>query len=302
MNIHGLIYFEKQNQGAVIRSGKGRRWVFAASVVLAAAGTVLLMSGSGELGLTGAGCVIVGLYGFFISFASGVPAFFDRRPARKYKGVNLLVFRTLTAKLATMGVLMATISMIFTATLMAEGTGLVLRGLFMGRMSERACFDLYIGGQVVEVLVGHGLRRLGGVGQVVDGQALRRPVRDHQDIAVALPGDAALEKMQLSESERYRRQFALLQKLGMDRRDMARALGRQFFLYYALPAVPPVLIGVPFILNLAKVPEPGVMVGPRTEGIASPAFNSPLMIAPLICVEICSYRGRLALLLTMISN
>ena len=39
-------------------------------------------------------------------------------PAAPAQG-NLLVFRTLTAKLATMGVLMATISMIFTATLMA---------------------------------------------------------------------------------------------------------------------------------------------------------------------------------------
>ena len=27
-----------------------------------------------------------------------------------------------------------------------------------------------------------------------------------------------------------------------------------------MPAVPPVLIGVPFILNLAHLPEPGVMV------------------------------------------
>src|SRR5699024_8919392 len=36
----------------------------------------------------------------------------------------------------------------------------------------------------------------------------------------------------------------------------------------------------------------------RTEGIASPAFNSPLIIAALICEAICSYRGRLTLLLT----
>ena len=55
------------------------------------------------------------------------------------------MFRTLTAKLATMGVLMATISMIFTATLISEGAGLVFRGLFAGRAAESACFDLYIG-------------------------------------------------------------------------------------------------------------------------------------------------------------
>ena len=39
-----------------------------------------------------------------------------------------------------------------------------------------------------------------------------------------------------------------------------------------------------------------------TDGIASPAFNSPLIIAALICDAICSYKGRLALLLTTISK
>ena len=66
---------------------------------------------------------------------------------------------------------------------------------------------------------------------------------------------------QLSESERYKRQFVLLQKLGMDRREMTKALRSQFAFYYALPAVPPVLIGVPLLLHLANAPEPGVMVG-----------------------------------------
>ena len=82
-------------------------------------------------------------------------------------------------------------------------------------------------------------------------------------LALALTMTAAtiLTIQQLAESERYRRQFALLRKLGMDRREMAGALRRQFAIYYAMPAIPPVLMGVPFLLNLAKLPEPGVMVG-----------------------------------------
>ena len=82
-------------------------------------------------------------------------------------------------------------------------------------------------------------------------------------LALALTMTAAtiLTIQQLSETGRYRQQFQLLQKLGMGRREMAKALGRQFAIYYALPAVPPVLIGVPFILHLAGLPEPGVMVG-----------------------------------------
>ena len=87
-------------------------------------------------------------------------------------------------------------------------------------------------------------------------------------LALALTMTAAtiLTIQQLSETGRYRQQFQLLQKLGMDRREMAKALGRQFAIYYALPAVPPVLIGVPFILNLSHAPEPGVMVGMNSPG------------------------------------
>ncbi|WP_325188265.1 FtsX-like permease family protein, partial [uncultured Oscillibacter sp.] len=87
-------------------------------------------------------------------------------------------------------------------------------------------------------------------------------------LALALTMTAAtiLTIQQLSETERYRQQFQLLQKLGMDRREMAKALGRQFTIYYVLPAVPPVLIGIPFILHLSRAPEPGVMVGMNSPG------------------------------------
>ena len=90
-------------------------------------------------------------------------------------------------------------------------------------------------------------------------------------LALTMTAAAILTIQQFSESERYRRQFALLQKLGMDRREMAEALRVQFAVYYALPAVPPVLIGVPFILHLARLPEPGVMVGMSSPGVIAAA-------------------------------
>ncbi len=439
-NIHDLIYVDRANEGMVIQTGNVRRWMFSFSIVLGVAGTCLLMAGGAILGVIGAGCVIAFLFGFFLSFASGVPAFFDRRPARKYRGQSLLVFRTLTAKLATMGVLMATISMIFTATLISEGSGLVFRGLFAGRAAESACFDLYIGaagdGPVsrdyfdfiqdnisverelhycvyqaedsrvmdyvermgedyhryfdrdpvlrysdyaalraiagyppVELKPGEYLIHcraylekhltgytqpisLGGASLIPGGvhaehllqnydtgngaryilvvpdeaaeglpvfhhayaakttqpvteaqfdvlcdinyrlgeQNLLEPSYDEIHtrasekaeeaaqtvlvvfplfyLALALTMTAAtiLTIQQLSETERYRQQFQLLQKLGMDRREMAKALGRQFTIYYVLPAVPPVLIGIPFILHLSRAPEPGVMVGMNSPG------------------------------------
>ncbi len=437
--IHDLIYVDRVNEDAVVRTGRKRRRAFAVSIVLGIIGTILLMAGSSIPGVIGAGCVIVFLFGFFHSFASGVPDFFDRQPARKYRGQNLLVFRTLTSKLATMGTLMAVISMIFTATLMSEGAGMVFRGLFAGRAAENACFDLYIGTaddeplsqdyldyiqenlpveqalcysiyqredslvmdyvessgedyyryfdrdpvlrysdyaalraiagyppvelQQGEYLIhcrayleehladytrpiscGRAHLTLGGVYTehllqnydtsngaryilvVPDEAAEGLPVFHHayaartaspvteaqfydlydihyrleeqnltrsydeihtkameeEDavagtavtvfplffLALSLTMTAAtiLTIQQLSESERYRRQFALLQKLGMDRREMAKTLRTQFAVYYALPAIPPVLIGVPFIFHFAHAPEPGVMVGMNSPG------------------------------------
>ena len=439
-NIHDLIYVDQINEGMVIRTGKVRRWVFSVSIVLGVIGTCLLMAGGSIFGIIGAGCVIAFLFGFFLSFASGVPAFFDRRPARKYRGQSLLVFRTLTAKLATMGMLMATISMIFTATLISEGAGLVFRGLFAGRAAENACFDLYIGAagdgpvsrdyfdfiqdnisaerelhycvyqaedsRVMDYVEGMGedyhryfdrdpvlrysdyaaLRAIAGYPPVelrpgeylvhcraylekhltgytqpisLGGASLipggvhaehllqnydtgngaryilvvpdeaaeglpvfhhayaaktAQPVTESQfdvlcdinyrlgeqnllepsydeihtkasenaeeavqtvlfvfplfylALALTMTATTILTIQQLSETERYKKQFQLLQKLGMDRREMAKALGHQFAIYYALPAVPPVLISIPFILHLSHAPEPGVMVGMNSPG------------------------------------
>ena len=428
--IHDLIYSDRLNEGVVIQTGKKRRWIFGASVVLGVAGTFLIMVRNLAIATAGAGCLILFLFGFFLSFASGVPAFFDKRPARKYKGQNLLVFRSLTAKLATMGVLMATIAMIFTATIISEGSGLVFRGLFEGRAAENACFDLYLGvgddrdpsvyldyihenipvEQSLEYQVylsgGHTVRdyieahtvyyyfnfvqepvlrwsdyaalraiagyravelkegqylfhcmtyleevlrdyrepltlgdvtlQPGGVytehlsqsGGTVNGRgyilvvpdeaveglevhhwayaaktvqpvtraqfydlwdinertssgissnAITTRAQEEADVAsqtalfvfplyylalsLTMTAATILTIQQLSEMERYKRQFALLQKLGMDRQEMARALRTQFVIYYTLPAVPPVLIGASFILHLASLPEPGVMVG-----------------------------------------
>lgn len=430
MKIHDLLYHDRQNEETVIQTGKKRRKIFTMSLVLGFVGTLLLMVGDLLFGIIGAGCIIVFLYSFFLSFASGVPAYFDRRPGKKYRGQTLLVFRTLTAKLATMGTIMATIALLFTATLISEGCGLIFHGLFYGRFRENSCFDIMIGisdlrqdhedyleyirdnipikaqyqyavyqgenAQVQDYLLENtiylayhdcdllmaysdyaSLRRMLGYPEVnlkpgqyllhcrtylekvlgkytrpitAGGQALTPegvhceplgqygwevngsdyilvvpdalakhcPINHH--LYVALTSEplseaqyndlrkirksrsqnhgydniivssqeerdaAAMTAMTvfplyylalvltmtsatiltiqlLSDSERYRHQYKLLQKLGMDRREMAGALRKQFTVYYAMPAIPPLLIGIPFIWNLALTPEPGILVG-----------------------------------------
>ncbi len=434
MKIYDLIYFERQNEEAIFRTSGTRRNIFIVSVVLGVSGTILLMAGSLLTGLIGAGCIIAFMYGFFGSFSSGVPAWFAKRPACKYKGVTLLIFRTLSAKLATMGIVMATVSLLFTAVLISQGSGLVFSDLFRNRAIQTTVFDLCIGfddsdttdlplllkpyldyidanvplaasrqyavyssegSAVTDYILESGisyynyykkdtvmkysdyaaLREMLGYPQVplesgrylIHSALYLQDVLSRYELPVALGGDtlipggihteyfnqywdingmgfilvvpdeaagncsihhslyvamtaepltqtqfAALKAIrdddsrpkydtllsktneaaqaaastailvfplyylalvlamtaatvltiqQFSESVRYRRQFALLRKLGMDSRDMARALRCQFAIYYAMPALPPILIAVPFILNLGAATEPGILVG-----------------------------------------
>ena len=67
---------------------------------------------------------------------------------------------------------------------------------------------------------------------------------------------------QLSEAGRFRRQFGLLGKLGMEAREMKRVLRRQFAIYYTMPAVPPLLISLPFLAALGGAFDPGSLSSP----------------------------------------
>lgn len=429
MKIYDLIYFERQNENAVIGKSSRRKGVFAVSVVLGVAGTVLLLVGGLLFGIVGSACIIVFLYGFFASFSSAIPAWFEKHGERKYRGQNLLVFRTLSAKIAEMGVVMATIALLFTATLILEGSGLTIQKLFQNRIAFLACFDVIISAgnpeaeeftdsvayvkdsipvtdsrqyqvyrgetsEITDYLENHteyyryyekdilmrasdytALREMlgypaaePGQGQyiihcqpylaglledwakpvrsggytlvpagvhtetfaqylwdvngqgfllVVPDEALQfgtvshtmyvaetaEPVKEEQYnfleeimewsmdselflfvksekeaeaasmmaisvfplyyLALVLTMTAAtiLTIRQLSEKNRYRQQFALLRKLGMERREIVQALKTQFLIYYAMPVVPSALIGVSFILNFGSGAEPGVLVG-----------------------------------------
>ena len=447
MKIYDLIYFERQNEAELVKRSKTRKTLFVVSIVFGIGGMLLLMAATELLiGVIGAGCVIVFIYGFFTSFSSGVPAYFDRKPERKYRGQNLMVFRTLTAKLATMGIVMATVALLFTATLLTEGTGMVFNGIFQGRLEKNA-FDLlfvsdqedhtkrcwesmaeqlpltssrqyrlyqgtddslveyleetagyyrfsyshdYNGGVLMAYSDYAALRDMLGLPVVelepdsyiihcmpyleeplsrwkqtltLDGKALSqgkiyteqfaqnnwngnghqfllivpdeacmtRPVlrfvlaamteyniteeqyeklnrslyeraadgthlrgddwdylyskagslRDtavwsamavfplfYLALTLAMTAATVMTVQQLSEAGRYRRQFELLRKLGMDIQEMKRVLFRQLAIYFSLPVIPPVLIAIPFILDLCSGVEPGTMVG----------TSSPLMI------------------------
>lgn len=432
MKINELIYYDRQNQGEVIKKSQHRRKIFTISIVLGILGTILLLFRNLALGILGAIFIIIFLYGFFISFSSGVPAYFDKRPVQKYKGHHLLIFRSLSSKLATMGIVMATIALLFTATLLSEGSGMLFHAMFQSRASQTTCYDLFIGstgqeanqfddylayiganipveksmqyhiyqaenmqitqyldentdyyyfndydtlmrasdyaalramleypevsiepgtylihcmsyleksmqqysdpivvdthtlkpGNVCTEIFTQSLWDGNGRGFILvvpDEIAEARPIshsiyaamtaepvpeqkfrvitaiRDKKDSTIAgydtIFAKSMVEKenaamyavivfplyylalvltmvsatiltiQQLSETNRYQRQFSLLDKLGMDRREMRQTLYRQFAIYYTMPALPPILISIPFLVALGKAFSPGDLNG-----------------------------------------
>ncbi len=435
MKIYDLIYFERKNENAMIQKNGLQKKIFVISIVLGMIGTLCLMMRDLLLGIIGALCIIIFLYGFFASFSSGVPVWFEKHAAQKYQKQNLLIFRTLSAKLSTMGVVMATIALLFTATLVSEGTGMVFRAIFVNRAEQVTCFDLMLGFReqsekaikdfmeaiedsisvkssrrysiylgentdisdrieekmqnvstyynekdvlmrmsdyaalrkmlgytevklepdtylihcrpyVAEALGNwnqtiaagrHTLRFAGmhteifaqnlwnvnGHGFVVvvpDEVVQDRPVSHHiyalmsenpiseaqytllenrfdqiinttwdfdtrliirsaeeaetasmtvmtvfplyyLALTLTMTSAVILTIQQLCETERFQRQFALLYKLGMEHREMRKALRTQLAIYYAMPAIPSIVIGVSFIINLGYSVEPGTMEG-----------------------------------------
>lgn len=145
MNIHDLIYYEKKNEEEAVKKSRSRRKLFTAAILSGITGTPLLLTGNMPLILLGTICAVFFLYGFFLSFSSGVPAWFEKRPGKKYASHTLLIFRGLSAKLTTMGLTMATVSLLFTVTIISEGTGMLFGTLFQSRVEGSTCFDIFIG-------------------------------------------------------------------------------------------------------------------------------------------------------------
>ncbi len=428
MKIYDLIYYEKINEEEVIQKSGKRRRTFVVSIVFGVIGTALIMIGHAIPAFAGAACIIVFLYGFFISFSSGVPTYFEKRPAQKYNRQTLLVFRTLSAKLTTMGIVMATISLLFTAVLISQGMGLIFSSIFHNREAQSCSFDLYITSydtnvnlseyldfvhtnipvtcelqypiyqtedspitDYLETSAGYyryypkdtiikysdyaALREmlgypeaalepgkyllhcapylkellenydrtvtlngeefalgntytenfnqrlyLGGngfgfllvlpdelleectVGSINYAAMTQVPVSEAQFLSLDSLLEPRWEYMavytkaqaeanaafgivmftlplyylaliltmttvtiltihQLSEMNHYRQQFTLLRKLGMGKREMLKTLRTQFAIYYAMPAVPPLLITIPFILHMGQEVDPGILIG-----------------------------------------
>ena len=57
---------------------------------------------------------------------------------------------------------------------------------------------------------------------------------------------------QLSDSEKYKYRYNLLEKLGMDKKDINKMILKQLLFYFAIPMIIPILVGIPITLFVGK--------------------------------------------------
>lgn len=142
-----LIYMNQYNEKELAVDSQKRRKLFSISILSGIAGTGLLITYDATLSLIGAFAIMFFLFTFYISFSSGIPAYFEKHERKKYGGNTLYVFRSLASKVGSMGITLSVISILLTATLVAVGTGLSFNHLFMRNMELETAHSIYIGSE-----------------------------------------------------------------------------------------------------------------------------------------------------------
>ncbi|EGD49786.1 protein of unknown function DUF214 [Ruminiclostridium papyrosolvens DSM 2782] len=145
--ISDLIYMDQYNEKELAPDSKKRKKLFVASMTSGVAGIGLLITYDATLSLIGAFVIIFFLFTFYISFSSGIAAYFEKHERKKYGGNTLYVFRSLTSKVGSMGITLSVISILLTATLIAVGTGLSFNQLFMRNAELETAHSIYIGSE-----------------------------------------------------------------------------------------------------------------------------------------------------------
>lgn len=144
VQIKDLLYAEHSNEAAKEETRKKRRIYLGVSAVLIVVGVVMLVTMQFFISFLGGILLIIALYMFFINFSVAVPGFFEKHVNFKYRKTNLLVFRTLSSKLITMGATAATISVLIIMTLMSEGVGLMFGNEVQRGESIYTAYDFYV--------------------------------------------------------------------------------------------------------------------------------------------------------------
>lgn len=146
MNIHDLIYLDKQNEKLRRKTRRLSGIWFAVSLVYFAVFAFCLFSGA--FTVTNVLPLILGLmvcvYLFYIGLAGITAAYIDRKGKKIYKGANLFLFRQMASKVKTMSFTMGSLTLLFTAALIGCSIAMMFSDYQKKELDSRLPFDVMI--------------------------------------------------------------------------------------------------------------------------------------------------------------
>ncbi len=146
VTLYDLLYYEQQNEKKLLRDGVSAIALFFISVLAGCVGIFLMCTrplGNGYDVLIGVVCLVLFLFGFFLS----VPAFlimqFGNREKWKFEKNRLVLFRWFTAKIRSTSIIMSVLSALFMLSLTFMGTGTAVY-MIADKNIEQSVFDIMI--------------------------------------------------------------------------------------------------------------------------------------------------------------
>lgn len=154
VNIHDLLYLEKQNEQKLTKKKKHRNILFIISAIIGLTGILIWNSRFKEdliakqetinyLALSIL-FIIISIYGLMISVADFILTVVLNNKNIKYKNDNLFVARTFSSKVRTMGVTLGTLTMLITFTLFFLNASSYNKGMYDSQINREAPYDISV--------------------------------------------------------------------------------------------------------------------------------------------------------------
>lgn len=154
VNIHDLLYLEKQNEQKLTKKKKHRNILFIISAIIGLTGILIWNSRFKEdliakqetinyltLSIL---FIIISIYGLMISVADFILTVVLNNKNIKYKNDNLFVARTFSSKVRTMGFTLGTLTMLITFTLFFLNASSYNKGMYDSQINREAPYDISV--------------------------------------------------------------------------------------------------------------------------------------------------------------
>lgn len=149
--VYALLYSSKQNENTILKKAKGNIVVFVLSIIIGVIGLIMLyntyqngaMIDAQSLNKTVIAVILIliCIYLFYISIVAFIGLFIKNKKI-KYRKNTMFLLRTITSKINTMSITMATLAMLFTFSIVGINLGMLLKGTMENEIDETYPFEI----------------------------------------------------------------------------------------------------------------------------------------------------------------